>query len=93
MGQGTAVFFDLDGKHLWYARHDGRAAHLSRARVREGPASEVRLPALTQDAVSFIAQNPAKRQEYAIATFNRNVYLSPDGSKTWKPIAEQGKGL
>ena len=93
MGQGTAVFFDLDGKHLWYARHDGRAAHLFRARVRRGPAREVRLPPLTQDAVSFIAQNPAKRQEYAIATFNRNVYLSPDGGKTWKPIAEQGKGL
>jgi hypothetical protein len=41
--------------------------------------------------VSFIAQNPARREEYAIATFNRNVYLSSDGGKSWKPIAERGE--
>lgn len=90
--QGTAVFFDLDGKHLWYGRHDGQAAHLYRARINGGPAAEVALPPLAQDAVSFIAQNPAQRQEYAIATFNRNVYLSPDGGKAWRQIAARGQG-
>lgn len=92
MGQGTAAFFDLDGKHLWYARHDGRAAHLLRARINGGPATEITLPPLTQDGLSFIAQNPARRQAYAIATFNRDVYVSPDAGKTWRQIAERGQG-
>jgi hypothetical protein len=88
--QGTAVFFDLDGKHLWYGSYDNQA-RLTRARVRGGPPRQFNLPALTKDAVSFIAQNPARRNEYAIATFNRNVYLSSDGGKSWKPIAERGE--
>lgn len=89
-GQGTAVFFDLDGKHLWYGSYDTQA-RLSRARLKDGPVAQYNLPALTKDAVSFIAQNPARRGEYAIATFNRNVYLSSDGGKTWKAIAERGE--
>ena len=89
-GQGTAVFFDLDGKHLWYGTYD-TAAHLARARLKGGPPSQLKLPPLTKDAVSFIAQNPARRDEYAIATFNRNVYLSGDGGKSWKAIAERGE--
>ena len=92
-GQGTAVFFDLDGKHLWYGRHDGRSASLFRAPLKGGAAVPVALPPLTQDAVSFIAQNPARHREYALATFDRNVYLSADAGKTWKQIADHGKGL
>lgn len=49
------------------------------------------LPALTDDAVAYIAQNPARRLEYALATFERGVYLSRDGGKTWSQIAARGK--
>jgi photosystem II stability/assembly factor-like uncharacterized protein len=87
--QGTAVFFDLDGKHLWYGAYDSEA-RLARASLKGGPMTRYKLPPLTKDAVSFIAQNPARRDEYAIATFKRNVYLSSDGGKTWKAIAERG---
>jgi hypothetical protein len=88
-GQGTAVSFDLDGKHLWYGAYDSRA-RLARTRPKSGPATQYELPALTKDAISFIAQNPVQRDEYAIATFNRNVYISRDGAKSWKAIAERG---
>jgi hypothetical protein len=88
--QGTAVFFDLDGKHLWYGSYDTQAG-LARVRVNGGPAMPFKLPALTKDAVAFIAQNPARRDEYAIATFNRDVYLSKDAGRTWKAIAERGE--
>ncbi len=90
-GQGTAVFFDLDGEHLWYGTYDTRA-HFWRAWRRGGPADEFTLPPLTQDAVSFIAQNPARRTEYAVATFNRDVYLSKDAAGTWTAIAVRGQG-
>ncbi len=88
-GQATAVFFDLDGKHLWYGSYEDQP-RLSRAPLRGGPATQFKLPPLTKDAVSFIAQNPARRSEYAIATFNRNVYLSKDAGRTWTAIAERG---
>jgi len=88
--QGTAVFFDLDGGHLWYGGYDS-AARLARAPLKGGTVEHFKLPPLTKDALSFIAQNPARRNEYAIATFNRDVYLSGDGGKTWKAIAERGE--
>jgi len=88
--QGTAVFFDLDGKHLWYGSYDTEA-RLARARLKGGPVTQFKLPPLGKDAVSFIAQNPKRRDEYAIATFNRNVYISTDAGKSWKPIAERGE--
>jgi photosystem II stability/assembly factor-like uncharacterized protein len=88
--QGTAVLFDLDGKHLWYGSYDTEA-RLARAPLGGGPATPFKLPALTKDAVSFIAQNPARRDEYAIATFNRDVYLSKDAGRGWKAIAERGE--
>jgi hypothetical protein len=88
--QGTAVLFDLDGEHLWYGSYD-TAAHLTRAPLKGGTAAELKLPPLTKDAVSFIAQNPVRRDEHAIATFNRNVYVSKDAGKTWTAIAERGE--
>jgi photosystem II stability/assembly factor-like uncharacterized protein len=91
-GEGTAVQYDLDGKHLWHGSFDGKA-RLVRALLRGGPPASISLPRLGEDAVAFIAQNPASRGEYAIATFRRSVFLSRDGGKSWMPIADQGRGL
>lgn len=88
-GDGTAVFYDLDGGHLWYGRYDGEP-RLARARLRGGPAAQLALPPLRKDAVAYIAQNPARRGEYAIATFRRSVYLSSDGGRTWQQVASEG---
>src|SRR5882672_5059660 len=74
VGEGLSVCFDLDGKSLWYGTFDGRA-RLSRAPLGGGTGAPVDLPALGQDAVAYISQNPAARSEYAIATFERSVYL------------------
>lgn len=90
-GQGLAVFFDLDGKHLWYATHDGNP-RLARMALQGGASTVIALPPLREDAVAYVAQNPANRKEYAIATFERSVYLSQDAGKTWKPIADRGSG-
>jgi len=89
--ESYSVFFDLGGKRLWYGAFDGgaRLAHVS---LGGGIAAQVELPPLARDAVAYIAQNPAKRDEYAIATFGRSVYLSRDGARTWKQIAERGAG-
>jgi photosystem II stability/assembly factor-like uncharacterized protein len=90
-GEGTAVFFDLDGRHLWYASFE-REARLARLGPRQKPPAQLGLPPLKDDAVAYIAQNPVKRGEYAIATFGRSVYLSKDSGRSWQRIAERGSG-
>jgi hypothetical protein len=89
--EGLSVFFDLDGKHLWYGTFDGQP-RLARAPLDGGSTDQVKLPPLTKDAVGYIAQNPAAHSEYAIATFGRSVYLSKDAGRTWTAIAERGQG-
>jgi len=91
-GQTLAVSFDLDGTRLWYAGHDGSPT-LRRMDWKGARASAVDLPPLADDAVAYIAQNPARRDEYAIATFKRSAFVSRDGGKSWVPIARQGQGL
>jgi hypothetical protein len=90
-GEGTSVFYDLDGKHLWFGSFDGQP-RLSRAQLRGGPTAQIKLPELKDDAVAYIAQNPAKRDEYAIATFERSVFLTRDAGRTWTHIANGGEG-
>jgi hypothetical protein len=90
-GQGLSASFDLEGKSLWYGSYDGRA-RLARVPLASPHPVQVGLPPLTEDAVAYIAQNPARRLEYAIATFKRSIYLSKDGGQSWSPIAERGRG-
>jgi hypothetical protein len=88
--QGVSVFFDLDGKRLWYATFDGQAL-LARVSITAGKPAAINLPPIGRDAVAYIAQNPTARTEYAIATFERSVYVSRDAGRTWQHIADHGK--
>ena len=88
-GQGLAAFWDLDGLHLWYGAYGSRPT-LSRLSLKEPVSVSVALPPLANDAVAYIAQNPARRHEYAIATFERDVYVSKDAGKAWSQIASRG---
>ncbi len=90
--QGLAVFFDLDSKRLWAATFHGQPA-LTQVDLASRGKKPVTLPPLPRDAVAYIAQNPKRRDEYAIATFERSVYLTRDGGKTWNQIADRGRTL
>ncbi len=88
--QVLAVYFDLDGQHLWYGWFDG-SPHFARLKLGDSKPTLIDLPPLSRDAVSYIAQNPVKRGEFAIATFQRNIYLSEDRGKSWRQIADRGR--
>jgi photosystem II stability/assembly factor-like uncharacterized protein len=88
-GQGLSALFDLEGKFVWYGAFDGRAK-LTRVPLTGGRQVQAGLPPLKDDAVAYIAQNPARRLEYAIATFERSVYVSKDAGESWSQIAERG---
>lgn len=89
-GQTLSALFDLDGKHLWYGSYDGAPA-LTRLNRQTGEKRTAALPPLTRDAVAYIVQNPKNAKEYAIATFERNVYLTRDEGNTWTQIADRGR--
>ena len=89
-GEGLAAFIDLHGKEVWFSSFSGRP-RLARMPLEGGRAVSVALPPLKEDAVSYVAQNPARRMEYAIATFQRDVYISKDAGQSWTRIANRGK--
>jgi photosystem II stability/assembly factor-like uncharacterized protein len=88
--QVLALFFAFDAPHLWFSSFDGKPA-LTRLHWQTGQTEPLELPALDQDTVIYIAQNPVQTQEWAIATYKRDVYVSSDAGKTWKQIAQQGE--
>lgn len=95
VSQGTQVLsstFSLDGKSLWFGSYR-QEPQLSRLDLPTRKIGSIRLPVTGQDAVSYLAQNPAKQREWAIATFKRNVYLTADEGKSWKQIAKEGQTL
>jgi hypothetical protein len=82
--------FDLDGQHLWFSGYAGKPS-LMRIALKPGSAPEtLTLPALSEDAVAYIAQNPVRRSELTIATFKRSVFLSKDAGRSWTAIAQDG---
>jgi hypothetical protein len=89
--EGLGVFFDLDAEHVWYSTHDGQA-RLSRMALKGDAPWVVALPPMRKDAVAYISQNPVNTTEYAIATFERNVFISKDSGGTWVQVADRGRG-
>src|SRR5258706_2193857 len=65
-GEGLAVYFDLNGKEIWYGAFDGQPS-LARIMLSGANPERVVLPPLTQDAVAYVAQNPVRQREYPIA--------------------------
>ena len=88
--QVLAATFDLDGQHLWFSSYAGKPS-LMRIALKPGSVPEtLTLPALSEDAVAYIAQNPAQRDELTVATFKRSVFLSKDAGRNWTAIAQSG---
>lgn len=87
-----AVRIDFDGDHLYFAR--ANPDRLKRAALDGSRMRVIALPEREEtDFVAYIAQNPVQSQELAIGTRRRNIFVSPDGGKTWQQIARWGAAL
>jgi hypothetical protein len=84
--QLRTAYFPIDGDALWFGTFDGKP-RLFRLPLSGGARDEIVLPPIGRDAVSTIAQNPVRRAEFAIVTFERVVFLTPDRGNTWTKIA------
>src|SRR5690606_7661465 len=88
-----AEAFDLDGQQLWFSTYAGKA-ELARIALKPGTAPEaLSIPAVGEDAVAYIAQNPVQPDEFAIATFKRSLVVSEDRGRSWTQIARDGATL
>ena len=91
-GRITALWFDLADDSLWVGRYaDGPG--LARLDPQTSELTRIDIPVAEQDAVTYVAQNPARPGEYAIATFRRNVFVSTDAGRSWSVIAREGRGI
>ena len=85
--RATAARFTLEGDAILLGTLKGKEPGLVRIGIKDGLRKELSLPPFGRDAVANIAQNPARRTELALITFERAVFMSTDGGKTWKRIA------
>ncbi|WP_438445385.1 F510_1955 family glycosylhydrolase [Gorillibacterium sp. sgz5001074] len=88
--QITALSFAPDGT-LLAGTYASNQAGLVRITVDSKQMKDIRLPALTGDAVAYAAVNPARPGEMSIATYNLQAYTSTDGGAAWTLILEKGK--
>ncbi|MGH2536695.1 MAG: F510_1955 family glycosylhydrolase, partial [Candidatus Promineifilaceae bacterium] len=85
----TAAAFSPDGQTLLFGLQQLWAYSLGTQEISGRPAP----PLAADDTIGYLAVNPAQVAEMALATFNRDLYLSPDGGQSWSPIAQAGRGV
>lgn len=85
--RATAARFTLEGDALLVGTLEGGKPGLLRIALKDGVRKELALPPFGRDAVANIAQNPARRSELALISFERAVFVSSDAGKTWRRIA------
>lgn len=88
--QVLGVGFELDGRHILFSSYQGKATLNRIGMAPTASPQNMPIPEMRDDAVAYIAQNPVRRDEIAIASFKRNVFLSQDEGRNWKPIAQNG---
>ncbi|MBI1881741.1 MAG: glycosyl hydrolase, partial [Chloroflexi bacterium] len=55
---------------------------------------ELSAPALAPgDAIGYIAVSPVRIEDIAVATFQKDLFLSKDGAYSWQQIAQAGVGM
>jgi hypothetical protein len=83
----TAARFALDGDAIFTGTLSGNQPGLLRVTIKDGLRTPLSLPDFGRDAVANVVQNPVRRAELALISFERAVFVSSDGGRTWKRIA------
>lgn len=84
----SAVAFSADGTRLLYGSTTLAAYDLQSKQV-----VAIQAPMLAnEDAFAYIAPNPVRGDELAVATFGRHIYIQTGSDRGWRQIAEAGVG-
>jgi hypothetical protein len=86
-GTVSAVAFAPDGKTLLYGYQQLSSYDLSAQQsIALSPPTMA-----AEDAIGYIAVNPVRPDEIALATFGKDIYLAQDDGQTWTQIVDDGK--
>ena len=85
----TAVTFDHEGERILYSR--ALSNDLMEQALQGGSRHRIRLPRLVHDYVTCLAHSPIDEHTLAFATRKRDVYLSRDGGRNWRQLANHGE--
>lgn len=92
VGEGglvTAATFNPDGASLFFGFQELFVYDLANKLILDLSAPVI----ATEDAITYIAVSPARIEDIALATYQRDMYLSKDGGSSWQQIAQAGKGI
>lgn len=82
----TAATYSLDGKRLLFG-----ASALSALDLASGAIEPLNAPQLAaEDRFTYIATSPTAPETLAVATLERDIFLSLDNGATWAQIADNG---
>lgn len=84
----TAVSFGHQNNLLVATQSDG--VDLFQIDLSTQESVEFNVPDLGEDAISYIKQNPANRDELVFATNKRDIYISNDDAATWNQLVDEG---
>jgi hypothetical protein len=85
--RATAARFMLDGEALLVGTLRGRLPGLVQIALEDGSRRELALPSFGRDAVANVVQNPVRLEELALISYERAVFISADGGRSWRRIA------
>ncbi|MFZ3580134.1 F510_1955 family glycosylhydrolase [Virgibacillus sp. DJP39] len=54
---------------------------------------ELNVPDPGEDAISYIKQNPANKDEFIFATHKKDIYISNDAGNTWNQNVDEGVAI
>ncbi|MFG6116903.1 F510_1955 family glycosylhydrolase [Thalassobacillus devorans] len=91
--QGTAVYFE--GDRLYYATYDGES-NLAIMNLENRSSETVELPELTNQAILYLAKNPANEAEITLLASDGEkeaAYITKDNGENWQQIIKQGTAV
>lgn len=87
----TAMYFNSSGNLVVSA---AKSSSMLEVNLDTKEKKDIKLPILdSDDAVSYIAQNPVDPKEIVITTFKKDIYLNKDSNSNWTKIADKGNGI
>ena len=86
-----SVAVEPSGNAIWYGTYNKRARLLVKSLMPKSAEREIALPTMHGDSVAYIAFNPVVKDEMAISTARRNVFVSRNKGKDWIQIVHEGE--
>ncbi|WP_394141616.1 F510_1955 family glycosylhydrolase [Cytobacillus oceanisediminis] len=88
----TAVSFSDKGE--LFAGSVSNEITLSKFNIETKEQTAISIPSLSgENAVGYIAVNPANENQIVFTTFEKDIYISEDSGGNWSQLADMGKGI